>query len=191
MLVLIKGPDAIFYQWSCTTEFWSDFQEESPKLYQNVSIPVHWLSHLFIEMPQEVYLPHQVVHHAMQIHSAHICGIYILGERERRAVGSAPRTLAPLQVSPAPWQIKTTCPHSLPPCSPSWGPQTRSLRQCAYWFHPHTCYTRETQPSSPFKTLNLVGFKESLMGPTMAKNTFGEKFCIAANQWRNWDTVFK
>lgn len=113
------------------------------------------------------------------------------GERERRAVGSAARTLAPLQVSPAPWQIKTTCPHSPPPCSPSWGPQIHSLQQCACWFHPHTCYTRETQPSSPFKTLNLVGFKESLMGPTTAKNTFGEQFCNAANQWRNWDTVCK
>ena len=138
MLVLIKGPGAIFYQWGCTTEFWSDFQEESPKLYVNVSIPVHWLSHLFIEMPQEVHLLHQAVHCAMQIHLAHVCSIYILGERERRAVGSAPRILAPLQVSPAPWQIKTTYPHSLPPCSPSWGPQSHFQQLCVCWFHLHT-----------------------------------------------------
>lgn len=102
MLVWIKGPGAIFYQWSCTTEFWSDFQEESPKLYVNVSIPVHWLSHLFIEMPQEVHLLHQVVHCAMQIHSAYVCGIYILGEKERKkGSGLSPRDSCPSPSQPS------------------------------------------------------------------------------------------
>lgn len=110
-------------------------------------------------------------------------------EGESRADGSAPR---PRPLSASAQQSgnqRTTLPHSLSPCSPSWAPQTRSRLQCACWFHLHTCYTDKIQSrlthDVPLKVLDPLGFKEALMGPLLAKNTFGKQFCNAANRWRN------
>lgn len=110
-------------------------------------------------------------------------------EGESRADGSA-LSLRPLSEPAQPsGSQRTTLPNSLSPYSPSWAPQTRSRQQCACWFHLHTCYTEKIQarltPDVPFKVLDLLGFKGSLKGPTLAKNVFGKQFSNAANRWRN------
>lgn len=58
-------------------------------LYVNVIVPVPWPSHHFIEMIQEVELLSQGADLALEIHSAQVRSIHILGPRE--TAGQAPQ----------------------------------------------------------------------------------------------------